>query len=44
MGIAPMTWCSGYGGDKMEMRLSGEESDQYWDDLFIVVEGESQMV
>jgi hypothetical protein len=26
------------------MQLSGMESDQCWDELFIVVEGESQMI
>jgi hypothetical protein len=32
------------GGDRMEMWLSGEESDQYWDDFFITVEGESRAI
>jgi hypothetical protein len=41
-GRTPMAWCSGYGGGKMEMRLSGGESVQGSNDLFIVVEGESQ--
>jgi hypothetical protein len=27
-GGALTTWCSGYGGDKMKMWLSGGESDQ----------------
>jgi hypothetical protein len=38
---APMTCCSGYEEDKMNMWLSGGENDQSWDDIFIVVEGES---
>jgi hypothetical protein len=28
VGGAPMAWFSGYGGDKMETRLNGEESGQ----------------
>jgi hypothetical protein len=27
-GGAPMPWCSGYGGGKIETRLSGAESGQ----------------
>jgi hypothetical protein len=27
-GGAPMTYCSSYGGGKMEIQLSDEESDQ----------------
>jgi hypothetical protein len=41
---ALMAWCSGKGGDKMEMRLSDGESRQDWDDLFIAVEGWSRTV
>jgi hypothetical protein len=29
VGGAPMGWCSGLGGDKMETRLSGVKSGQY---------------
>jgi hypothetical protein len=36
-----MVWCSGWGRDKIETCLSGGESDQSWDDLFIAVHGES---
>jgi hypothetical protein len=28
VGGAPMMWCSGYGGDKIETRLSGEKNDK----------------
>jgi hypothetical protein len=31
---ALMVWCFGYGGCKIETRLSDEKSDQGWDDLF----------
>jgi hypothetical protein len=41
---APMAWCSGYGEGKMETRLSGGESDQCWDDLFLAVESGSQTI
>jgi hypothetical protein len=44
VGGAPMAWCSGYGGAKMETRLSGEESGQGLDDVFIAVEGGSWVV
>jgi hypothetical protein len=43
-GGAPMAWCSSEGGGKMETRLSGEESNQDWDDLFIAVEGGTHVV
>jgi hypothetical protein len=39
-----MLWCFGLGGGKMETWLSGEESGQDWDDIFIVVEGSSRSV
>jgi hypothetical protein len=32
------------GRDKMETRLSGVKSGQYWDDLFIAVQDESRAV
>jgi hypothetical protein len=41
---ALMAWCSGCGGGKIETRLSGGESGQGWDDLFIAVEGGSRAV
>jgi hypothetical protein len=34
VGRAPMMWCFGYWGGKMETWLSGGESDQGWDGLF----------
>jgi hypothetical protein len=43
-GRASMARCSSYGGGKIETQLSGKESGQDYDNLFIVVEGESQAV
>jgi hypothetical protein len=41
---ALMVWCFGYGGCKIETRLSDEKSDQGWDDLFITVKSASPTV
>jgi hypothetical protein len=41
---APMAWCFGCGGGKMEIKMSGEESDQGRDDIFLAVEGGSWVV
>jgi hypothetical protein len=43
-GRASMARCSRYGGGKIETQLSDKESGQDYDNLFIVVEGESQPV
>jgi hypothetical protein len=44
VGDALMAWCSGYGGAKMETRLSGGQCGQSWYDVFIAVEGRSRAV
>jgi hypothetical protein len=44
VGGVPMVWCSGYGGGKIEIWLSGGESGQCLDDFFIAVEGGDRTV
>jgi hypothetical protein len=43
-GGALMVWYSSYGGGKIETWLSGGESGQSWNNLFIIVEGGSRAV
>jgi hypothetical protein len=44
VGGTPMAWCSGEGGGKIETQLNDGESDECWDNLFIVVEGGNRVV